>query len=460
MYKPYISAFLELIPPTIDSTYLQSPSDFSRDRKLPFDKLVTLVLSLSSDANNKGVEIKCGDFFRMCRRSGLWPDAESVHRSAVTKGRKKIPWQVFEEISDDAVALAYELWPQDDEYNWNGRAVYAFDGAKFLLPATSEIRNEFDPNSGLESDGKGHYPQCLVTTAYDVFRRMPIGRVVSPCDSSEREVVRQLIPKIPAGSLLLFDSGYPGFKFFKYLNNHYQGDYVFRSPATKTFLAVQEFIVSQNKEDVIDIAPPTSYIYRCESDAQREERKNTTPIRLRVIRLENPDGTLSVLLTNLLDCQKYPIEEVIKLYFKRWEIETFYRHEKAYIQLEKFHSRSVNGILQELFASLIVSIIAAVLMVIAYEAPNKSQSKGPLEKSIVRLQFKNAVMAVAAEAAFLASRDPARAVEILVELLKDIRKVKYYKPKVPRRMQPRVSLKPTNKWTMRKQKRMDGEYDA
>ena len=67
---------------------------------------------------------------------------------------------------------------------------------------------------------------------------------------------------------------------------------------------------------------------------------------------------------------------------------------------------------------------------------------------------------VAAEAAFLASRDPARAVEILVELIENIRRVKYYKPKVPRRMQPRVSLKPTNKWTIRKQKRLDGEYDA
>ena len=399
----------------------------------------------------------------MCRRSGLWPDAESVHRSAVTKGRKKIPWQVFEEILEDAVDLAYELWPQgaqDDEYNWNGKAVYAFDGAKFLLPATPEIRNAFDPDSGLGNEGKGHYPHCLVTTAYDVFRRMPVGRVISPCDSSEREVVQPLIPKIPGGNLLLFDSGYPGFEFFEYLNAHYQGDYLFRSPATRTFNAVQEFIRSQKKEDVISITPPTSYIYRSETDAQRQERKNTAPIRLRVIRLEEPDGTLSVLLTSLLDWKKYPAEEIIELYFKRWEIETFYRHEKTYIQLEQFHSRSVNGILQEFFASLIVSVIAVALTVIVSGTGNKDQNKRPLGKSIVRFQFKNAVVAVAAEAAFLASRDPARAIEILVDLLEDIRRVKYYKPKVSRRMQPRVSLKPTNKWTLRKQKRLDGEYDA
>ena len=396
----------------------------------------------------------------MCRRSGLWPDAESVHPSAVTRGRKKIPWQVFEEILADARDLAYELWPQNDEYTWNGMSVYAFDGTKVLLPATPEIRKAFDPESGLGNEGKGHYPQCLVTTAYDVFRRMPVARVVSPCDSSERKVVQPLIPKIPMNNILLFDAGYPGFEFFEYLNNRYQGDYIFRSPAAKTFYTVQEFISSQKKEDIIRIIPPSSYINKNETYLQREERKNAAPITLRVIRLKNHDGTLSVLLTSLLDCQKYPAEEIIKLYFKRWEIETFYRHEKTYIQIEEFHSRSVNGIHQELFASLIVSVIASVLMVIASETENKDQYKLPYRKNIVRLQFKNAVMTVAAEAAFLASRDPQRAAEILVELIDDIRKVKYYKLKVPIRTQPRVSLKPTNKWTLRKQKRIDGEYDS
>jgi len=57
-------------------------------------------------------------------------------------------------------------------------SVYATDGSIYNLPATDKIREKFDPNSGLQNKGKGHYPQCLVSTLFDVFRRLPIARTV------------------------------------------------------------------------------------------------------------------------------------------------------------------------------------------------------------------------------------------------------------------------------------------
>jgi hypothetical protein len=457
---PYISRFSDLIPPSIDPSFSKSPSDFTRDRKLPFDKLIALILSLTANSVKKGVDIKCGEFFRMSRLYGLWPEAESVHRSAVSKGRKKIPWQVFEEIFNDSVNLSYELIHQNEENTWHGKNVYAFDGSKFLLPATSEIRKAFDPESGLEHKTKGHYPQCLVTTAYDVFRRIPVARVINPSDTSEREAVLPLISKIKPGNLLLFDRGYPSFEIFKHLNDNYEGDYLFRSPAKGTFTAVKKFIKSNNKEDVIMISPPENFINKAETSHQKEDRKKMEPIKIRVIRLKGNDGTLSVLLTSLMDRQEYPAEEIIQLYFDRWEIETYYRHEKAYIQLEEFHSRKINGIIQELFASLIVSVIASTLIAIATETDSKIKDKLILEKSVIRLQFKNAVIAVAADAALLASRNPVKTIEVFIELLDGIRRVKYYKPIFPIKTQPRVSLKPLNRWTTRKRKRINGEYNA
>lgn len=132
----------------------------------------------------KGVEVKSGEFFRAAKRSGLWPEAEAAHHSALTKARKKVPWHVLRDILNDAVKLAYKLWPQDPRFTWHGASVFAFDGSKYDLPATAEIRKAFDPKSGLQYSGKGHYPQCLVTTAYDVFRRLPIARTVVPANSS------------------------------------------------------------------------------------------------------------------------------------------------------------------------------------------------------------------------------------------------------------------------------------
>lgn len=53
--------------------------------------------------------IKSGEFFKAAQRSGLWSEAQAVHRSAVTRAGKKVSWTVFRNILKDAVALAYQL---------------------------------------------------------------------------------------------------------------------------------------------------------------------------------------------------------------------------------------------------------------------------------------------------------------------------------------------------------------
>ena len=41
---------------------------------------------------------------------------------------------------------------------------------------------------------------------------------------------------------------------------------------------------------------------------------------------------------------------------RRWEIEGYYRDEKVVMEIEKFHTKTINGILQELYAAIIRSI--------------------------------------------------------------------------------------------------------
>ncbi|BBL77313.1 hypothetical protein [Methylomagnum ishizawai] len=72
-----------------------------------------------------------------------------------------------------------------------GLSVFAIDGSKYRLPA-------FDPDGGLDRPGRGHYPLCLVSTAHDMFRRIPIARTVQPmARADEREEAKALLPHIP-----------------------------------------------------------------------------------------------------------------------------------------------------------------------------------------------------------------------------------------------------------------------
>ena len=385
--------------------------------------------------------MKSGEFFRNAHRSGLWFEAKAIHRSTLTKARSKVDWQIFRDLLNEAVALAYELWPVSPNYLWHGMTVYAVDGSKYTLPATEDIRKEFDPKSGLQNSGKGHYPQCLVNTVYDVFRRIPVARSVVNVNSSEREEVTHLLPFVASESVLLFDRGYPSYGLILHLIESFKGFFIFRCPAQSTFPAVEAFIKSGKEEDVIWIAPTGKFLNKLSA---KQKRKKLYAIKLRVIKLVSPDGTVSCLLTNLYGKQ-FLREEIVDLYFRRWEIESYYRDEKVVMEVEGFHGKTCNSIQQELFAAVIMTVISRTLVELS--------SQGYCEERI-KPQSKNAIMTLAAEAAVLAADDPERAIQIFQDILTELRRVKYYRPETPRPSQPRVTKRNINKWAVSKTKKV------
>ena len=337
--------------------------------------------------------------------------------------------------------LAYECWPQIPEYLWHGLSVFAIDGSFYTLPATENTRKEFDPKSGLQHPGKGHFPQCRVSTVYDVFRRLPIARSVVTVNSSERDEAKSLLPSIPINSILLFDRGYPGYEFISYLLNTFKGYFIFRCPAQHTFPAVEEFIISGKQEDEILIAPSGKYL----SKVSARQKKQLKAFRVRIIKLVSPDGTVSVLLTNLHNQKEFPKQEIVALYFRRWEIENHYRDEKIALEVEKFHGKTCNSIRQELFSAVIMTVISRTLMALSSQLC-QGESKEP--------QFKNAIMTLATEVAVLTADDPEKAIEIFRSILHNIYRVKYYRPKHPRPGQPRVTKKSLNRWVFKKIKKL------
>jgi hypothetical protein len=134
-------------------------------------------------------------------------------------------------------------------------SVYATDGSTFTLPATDAMREEFEPESGLEQAGKGHYPQCLVSTLYDVFRRLPIDRTIVSIHGSERQEALALQRHVPQQRVLLADRGSPSYDLFRLLTNVYRQFFIFRGPATSTFPAVEAFVTSGKTEAPIWITP-------------------------------------------------------------------------------------------------------------------------------------------------------------------------------------------------------------
>jgi len=115
------------------------------------------------------------------------------------------------------------------------------------------------------------------------------------------------------------------------------------------------------------------------------------------------------------------------------------------MEVETFHSQTENGIRQELFAILVMAVIARILARLATDPGHPSRAEP---------QFKHAMLTLADEAALLAPLRPELALAIFGEVLDEIARVLYYPPKTPRPSQPRVSKKPVSKWQVDKGKRM------
>ena len=98
-----------------------------------------------------------------------------------------------------------------------------------------------------------------------------------------------------------------------------------------------------------------------------------------------------------------------------------------------------------ILAILVMAVIARTLTALMTDPDHPAKAEP---------QFKHAMITLAQEAAVLAPRCPELALVIFSELLNEIARVRYYRPKPPRPPQPRVSKKPANKWQIDKAKRM------
>jgi hypothetical protein len=363
----------------------------------------------------------------------LQKDTVPPHRSAVSRARAHLSWKAFEDIFYKSVGLFYNSDSINKSRNWKGLRIFAIDGSKHILPANNELRKCFNAKSGLGNPGKGHYPQCLVSTVFDVLTRIPVSLSIDPVTSNERKIAIELLSQIPENGILTLDRGYPGYELLYEIKANYKGHCLIRCQSKYSFKVVSDFLKSGRKEAIVKIDPSEHFRKRLPAS----QRKDFPIITVRLIRYKAKDGTLSALLTDLIDTKKYSAQEIIDLYRKRWGIETYYRNSKTILEIERFHSRTKNGILQEFFA-------LATMMVLTQVFTNASKALKSTPKCNVRPQDKHAIKMLGQKIGVLVCEDPLNTYILLLEL---ISRVKFYQSINQRKTQPRVSKTAPNKWT-------------
>lgn len=117
-------------------------------------------------------------------------------------------------------------------------------------------------------------------------------------------------------------------------------------------------------------------------------------LKVRFIRVVLSTGEVEILATSLLDKRKYSYNMFKALYFKRWNVETYFHVLKSRLSIENFTGKSVEAIRQDFYSTLFVSGLESIITAEAEEELQEKNVKHPqkVNKAVSFHVIKNKVV--------------------------------------------------------------------
>ncbi len=398
------------------------------------EHVVGLVLYMAAHRNSDGYDIASQNYFSELGGYLGNPEIEPVTRQAVSQARGKLDWEAFRYLVREA-NQDFELASRG--FCYRGHVTRAIDGTQLTLPHSDDILDLFERRQ--TTRGLGHYPCALLVTALNVFTGQCLAaRLVNSTASEREQLLSMLELDFGPGDLALLDRGFAGERVFASFEDHEQY-FLCRMPTCEPSAAryVREFVRSGKRDQAVRV---------------RVERPDgsETEIQIRLLRgPEDREGNPVILATNLVDRRRYGRKSLVKLYARRWEIETLYGRVKNLLSLERFHAKTANGVRQEIFANLLVLSLTALVVLAAGR-------KLKLDPECAVPSFKNASSVVQRhllKAILSGGRLTKRRSRQIAKTLMDEASRVIWK-KQPGRHYPRISKRPISSWNLSKAKKL------
>ena len=330
---------------------------FTRDRKLPFSKVISCLLSM--EGGNLTSE--------MLKYFGCSADIASS--SAFVQQRGK--------ISDEAFPVLFKLFVEktDAPTLYKGLRIIAADGSDIQIPTNPSHPDSYFPGV----NGQTSYNMLHLDAMYDLLRHTYIdASLVGKRKVNERNTLCSMVDRSSLNNVLLIaDRGYEGFNLMAHIQEkrwnflirvqdvlHSRGIAagltlpdkdefdlpIHLSLTTKGSNEVKQLCKDRNKYRYIPSTTSFDYL-------PKKNRKYAPTIfyelHFRIVRFKIAENTYETVITNL-DPLMFPPKELKQLYNMRWGIETSFRELKYTVGLLHFHAKKVEYIYQEVFAKQIM----------------------------------------------------------------------------------------------------------
>lgn len=333
--------------------------DFSRNRKIPYENMILSLLTMEGTTLTN----------ELLRQFGC--SATTATSSAFVQQRKKILPIALESLFHDFAAQTFR------EDNYNGYKLLAVDGSDIQIPTNlNDEHSLFITKEGVKPYNLLHLNALynLLTHTYEdaiVFKRK---------EAFENKALTEMVDRstIKGKVIVIMDRGYEAYNNMAHIQEkgwfylirvkdfgqHKTGilhgldlpdtaefdEYIDLNLTRKQTNEMKKLF--QKKNEYRKIAHNKTFDY-LPSKSKKSDATVLYHLPFRIVRFPISDNSYEVVVTNL-DATEFPPDNLKKLYGMRWGTETSFRDLKYTIGLLHFHSKKVEYILQEIFASLII----------------------------------------------------------------------------------------------------------
>jgi hypothetical protein len=336
-----------------------------RKRVFNSELLLCSIISLALEGTGASYRLLKGLFRVQNQIPGLCT-LPAFAASSFSTARKKLSPFIFVDLSQWIYRFFINEFKGE---KWFGRDIYALDAAKIIVPKALE-------NEGFDDMGSGSfYPMAMFSALFDVRLGLVYDSVLSQ-HADEQFAAESLISSMNEGAVVICDRGYFSYRFIQLLKEA-KVDFIIRLSKASAPEEIREFFEEQNRDEIVSISPSLP----SERKIIRQGRQ-VGPMDLRVVtdfRQHEP----IVLLTSLFESE-IKAKDIRESYKLRWDIEEHFKIFKGNFLGEKFRSRNLNGVLQEIFAAtLILNIVQAMTLTEVGQKQKTVQRKFPSPSLVV-----------------------------------------------------------------------------
>jgi len=307
------------------------------------------------------------DFWpRPCKRLQPAPEPQgrllSSHTGAYNQARQKLPVgvmeqcceQVFQQLTERIAGRLPEV----------GRRAFFLDGTSARLPHTAALCALYPPGSN--QHGEAHWPLIRMLVAHDLYSGVAMrpqwGPMYGAHAVSEQGLLEQAVGRLPSGSLVVGDANFGVFSV-AYAAAQRGYPVVLRLTSARA-----QHLAGEPLQDGIDRLLqwwPTRDDRRSHPELPGEAHVRG---RLIVRQVQPSDGGAAFLLA-LFSTLEAPADDSVRIYGRRWNIETDLRSLKVALALEQLTCTTPEMVAKEIEAAMLsYNLVRAITCLAAQEA--------------------------------------------------------------------------------------------